>query len=164
MLAALLALGCQGRTREATAKDAGNKEGPAPAVVAPAPEVPAGPAVEPAAAPAAPEPTAAPATATASPETGGGRPAPLWRVKDNKVRCVRAPCNTLDALPVDSSGETVQVAEVDLSPLGLSPKDTQRLMAELYGKGLLVRGTVETRTDPRGRPYAVLRATALPSR
>jgi hypothetical protein len=91
-------------------------------------------------------------------------PAPLWRVKDNAVRCVRAPCPTLDVLPVDSSAESARVAEVDLSALGLSPKETQRLLAAVYDKGLLVRGRVETRTDARGKPYAVLRATALPSR
>jgi len=158
--AALLLLGCQGRARDASAKDDVQRDAPA-AVAAPpvAPPTEAQVAVAPT--PGAP-PEVIPAAAPAEPPTAP--PAPLWRVKDNKVRCVRAPCPTLDALPVDSSAEKVQVAELDLSPLGLSPRDTQRLMAEVYAKGLLVRGQVETRSDPRGKPYAVLRATALPSR
>jgi hypothetical protein len=86
---------------------------------------------------------------------------PLWRVKDNKVRCVRAPCPTLDALPVNSSEATAQVVEVDLSALGLSPKDEQRLLSLVYGEGLRVRGRVEERVDKRGRPYKVLKATGL---
>ncbi|MBM4380808.1 MAG: hypothetical protein FJ086_16135 [Deltaproteobacteria bacterium] len=164
LLAALLALGCQGRTREATARDAEPPEVSAPAVAATAPAAVVDvPAAAPAGSPAPVTPANGPPAAVTAP-TAEERPAPLWRVKDNKVRCVRAPCNTLDAVPVDSSAEKVQVAEVDLSPLGLSPKDTERLMAELHGKGLLIRGTVETRGDPRGKPYAVLRATALPSR
>jgi hypothetical protein len=82
-------------------------------------------------------------------------------VKDNKVRCVRAPCPTLDAIPVSSSDATAQVVEVDLSGLGLSPKDTEKLLSRVYGEGLRVRGRVEERLDPRGRPYKVLKATGL---
>lgn len=152
LLAAVLALGCQGRTHGAAEKDSGNQELPTAA---------AEPAGARQAAMALPQEPSTPEVARAA---AAEPPAPLWRVRDNGVRCVRAPCPTLDVLPVDSSAESVRVAELDLSALGLSPKDSQRLMAAVYEKGLLVRGLVESRTDARGNPYQVLRATALPSR
>jgi hypothetical protein len=152
LLAALLALGCQGRTHGAAAKDSGNKE------LATAAAEPAG------ASQATVSLPQEPSTPEVAPAAAAEPPAPLWRVRDNGVRCVRAPCPTLDALPVDSAADSVRVVEVDLSALGLSPKDTQRLVAMVHEAGLLVRGQVEQRTDVRGKPYTVLRATALPSR
>lgn len=158
LAAALASAGCQGRAQEASARDGSTgtvtTASPAPATPSaePVPAAPGLPLVVPAGAAEAPLP----------PPAGAGTPADaLWRVKDNKVRCVRAPCPTLDAIPVSSSDATTQVVEVDLSGLGLSPKDEQQLLSRVYGEGLRVRGRVEERADPRGRPCKVLKATGL---
>lgn len=78
--------------------------------------------------------------------------APVWRVKDNKVRCIQAPCMSLDAMPVSSSDPTVKISDVDLSALGLSAKEQQALMSQLYGKrGLQVAGEIVEETPKSGR-------------
>lgn len=169
LLAALLALSCQGRVRGAADRDLGPEAPaqatpPVPAVDAePAPAPSPGPApasvVTPASAELPQEPPVAPPPAEAA-----VRPAPLWKVKARATKCVRAPCPSLSAVPVDGAGEALAVAELDLAGLGLSAKDTQRLRAAVYREGLLVRGELESRTDKRGVRYQVLRATALPSR
>lgn len=160
LAAALVAAGCQGRAQEASSRDAAA----APAPVTPSVPVEARPeqsAPADVATPATVEPKAGdvqPAAETAG--SDAGEPGdPLWRVKDNKVRCVRAPCPTLDAIPVSSSDATTQVVEVDLSGLGLTPKAQQALLSRVYGEGLRVRGRIEERADKRGRPYKVLKAT-----
>ncbi len=156
VLSALAAAGCQGRAQEASARDAS-----AAPVAASVPAVePPPPAAEPA--PVVPDVAPAEAVAASAPVgVEAGAPDPLWRVKDNKVRCVRAPCPTLDAIPVSSSDASAQVVEVDLSGLGLSDKEAQQLLSRVYGEGLRVRGRVEGRADKRGRPYKVLKATGL---
>ena len=155
LLAAALLAGCQGRVHTASALDA-------PKAVPPAQPTPPEPTPTAPVAGGGEAPAAAPEVLPASGvEDAGVQQDPTWRVKDNKVRCVRAPCPTLDAIPVNSSDATAQVVEVELSGLGLSPKEEQQLLSRVYGDGLRVKGRVEERADTRGRPYKVLKATGL---
>lgn len=77
---------------------------------------------------------------------------PVWMVKDNKVRCIQAPCMSLDAMPVDSSDPTEKISDVDLSALGLSNDAQQALMAEVYGKrGVQLAGEIVEQPLKTGR-------------
>jgi hypothetical protein len=76
----------------------------------------------------------------------------LWMVKDNRLRCIQAPCMSLDAMPVSSSDPTEKISDVDLSALGLSNDEQQAVMAELYGKrGLQLEGEIVEEPSKTGR-------------
>lgn len=88
--------------------------------------------------------------------------APLWMVKDNKTRCIQAPCMSLDAMPVGSSDPTEKISDVDLSALGLSAEEQQAVMAEVYGKrGVQLEGEIveEPSKSGRGGMARVLKVT-----
>lgn len=85
-------------------------------------------------------------------DAGSPAAAPRWFVKDNKVRCIQAPCMSLDAMPVGSSDPTEKISDVDFSALGLSAEQQQALMAQVYGKrGLEVEGEIAEEPSKTGR-------------
>lgn len=102
---------------------------------------------------AAPNRGGADAGAVAS-ETGSAA-LPRWIVKDNKIRCIKAPCMSLDAMPVGSSDPTEKISDVDLSALALSNTEEQAVMAEVYGRrGLEVEGEIVEARAKTGRGTA----------
>jgi hypothetical protein len=86
-----------------------------------------------------------------------------YRLRDNGVRCITYPCPSIDAIPLEG-GAPVQVHEVDLSALGLSDAARDEALARLSGKGLVVRGRIDT-VPARGPAGAalVVRVEALES-
>lgn len=93
---------------------------------------------------------------TAKPE------ARVYLVRDNKMRCIAAPCMNLDVLPVNSSEPTQKASDLDLSALNLSPDGTAAVMAAVHGKtGIRVEGEVVD--GPRGKAGVsrVVRVTRL---
>lgn len=64
-----------------------------------------------------------------------------WTVKDNGKRCFVAPCPSWTA--TDAAGASVDVTDIDLSALKLSPKDADAARQKLY-KGGKVEGTIKT--------------------
>lgn len=83
---------------------------------------------------------------------GGG----YYRVVDNGIRCIRAPCFSYRAGGVNGSSR-VLVSSVDLSAAGAGPKELARARAALRTKdGLYARGRFATTPDG-GRAFLALR-------
>jgi hypothetical protein len=82
-----------------------------------------------------------------------------FRVRDNGVRCVAAPCFSLTATALEGGG-TRTLSELDLARAGLSAGDLRRTERAVSGDGALVTGTVVTVPDagPAGSGRS-LRAT-----
>ncbi|HEX5028800.1 MAG TPA: DUF6748 domain-containing protein [Gaiellaceae bacterium] len=79
-----------------------------------------------------------------------------YRVRDNGIRCVRAPCFSYRATGVNSS-MFVMASAVDLTASGGSPSDQSRARAALRTKdGLYARGTF-ARSPDGGRVFRAVR-------
>jgi hypothetical protein len=91
--------------------------------------------------------TAAPGASVAGTPASMGRATPMpqttrtWTVKDNGKRCFAAPCPSWTA--TDAAGSSTDVTDIDVSGLGLSPKDAAAAKEKLY-KGGKVEGTIKT--------------------
>ena len=91
--------------------------------------------------------------AAPAPKTKGAR----YTIKDNGKRCFAAPCDSWTATNVDT-GETIDVAGIDLGPLGLN-EDMQRLMhAEIAAGRQAVRAEIVPSGTGRGAKVPQLRA------
>jgi hypothetical protein len=84
-----------------------------------------------------------------------------YRIRDNGVRCVTAPCFSLTATALESRGRRT-VSELDLDPVGAGSGDLRRVDRALATQGLLVTGTIVPvpGAGPAGTGRA-LRATQL---
>lgn len=79
-----------------------------------------------------------------------------YRVFDNGVRCVRAPCFSYTATQVNGSTRTT-VSGIDLGAAGALPREVARAHAALHSKdGLYARGRFVRSTDG-GRVFRALR-------
>jgi hypothetical protein len=79
-----------------------------------------------------------------------------YRVVDNGIRCIRAPCFSYRAGQVNGSSR-VTTSEVDLQASGATAADTARARAALDSKdGLYSRGRFATTSDG-GRVFRALR-------
>ena len=89
---------------------------------------------------------------------GSAVPAPIYRVRDTGIRCVRAPCFFMRAWRL-STTKAVTVSELDLDPAGLTPGQEQAAQEALEPKngGLFVAGRI-VRASDGGRS---LRASAV---
>jgi hypothetical protein len=80
----------------------------------------------------------------------------FYRVFDNGVRCVRAPCFSTTATPVNGSTRTT-VSDVDLAATGATAAEILRASATVATKtGLYARGRF-ARTPDGGRVFRALR-------
>ena len=73
------------------------------------------------------------------------------RLRDNRIRCVRAPCFWIAATVLNSSG-SISISSVDLSRVGASPAERRRALEQLGGPGLIAAGRI-VRTADRGRAF-----------
>ncbi len=89
---------------------------------------------------------------------GNAVSAPIYRVRDTGIRCVRAPCFFMRAWRL-STTKVVTVSELDLDPAGLTPGQEQAAQEALEPKngGLFVAGRI-VRASDGGRS---LRASAV---
>lgn len=79
-----------------------------------------------------------------------------YRVVDNGIRCVRAPCFSYRVTPVNGSTR-IAVSSVDLGASGVGAKDVARAQAGLRSKnGLYARGRF-ARTPDGGTVFRALR-------
>jgi hypothetical protein len=86
------------------------------------------------------------------PKLGGG----FYRVFDNEIRCVRAPCFSTTAIRVNGSTRTT-VSDVDLAASGANPAVIRRAEAALATlAGLYVRGRI-AKSPGGGRVLRALR-------
>jgi hypothetical protein len=67
---------------------------------------------------------------------------PLYRVRDNGIRCIAAPCFSMDAHLVNTS-ETTAISDVDLSRANATPEQRAAAMEALASGSLLVEGTIQ---------------------
>ena len=82
--------------------------------------------------------------------------APIYRVRDTGIRCVKAPCYFMRAARV-SSTSVAAVSELDLDGVGLGPEQRRRAEAALLTKnGLFLAGRLE-RADDGGRRLRAMR-------
>jgi hypothetical protein len=83
---------------------------------------------------------------------GGG----FYRVVDNGIRCVRAPCFSFRVTPINGSVRIV-VSSVDLAAAGASSAEIARAQATLHSKnGLYARGRFARSADG-GKVFSALR-------
>lgn len=69
----------------------------------------------------------------------------VYVVRDSGVRCMAAPCPSLVAEPVGRAGESLRITDLDLSSLGLSQEQQERIMTQVHGgSGVRVEATVNT--------------------
>ncbi|MFL5321017.1 MAG: DUF6748 domain-containing protein [Myxococcaceae bacterium] len=74
----------------------------------------------------------------------------LYVVRDSKLRCIVAPCMSLEVMPVDSSEPTQKVSDLDFTAAKISDDERAAAMARVNSKaGLKVAGTVVD--GPKGR-------------
>lgn len=73
------------------------------------------------------------------------------RLRDNRIRCVRAPCFWIGTTVLNSSRSTT-VSSVDLSPVGASATERRRAVEQLGRPGLIAAGRI-VRTADRGRAF-----------
>jgi hypothetical protein len=96
--------------------------------------------------------------ATGSSGDPGG---PIYRVADTGLRCIRAPCFSLRATPVNTT-RSLRLSDVDLGAAGLTPASSRRAAALLAHGGVLVSGTLRPVTDPSSpTPGRVLDASQV---
>jgi hypothetical protein len=69
-----------------------------------------------------------------------------FRVVDNGVRCVTAPCFSLTAAVLETT-RSVTLSDLDLDPVGAGPGDLRRARAAVTQGGLIVTGRVRTVAD-----------------
>lgn len=81
-----------------------------------------------------------------------------FTLRDNGVRCIRAPCPHYTATEL-GSGRSAAVAGFDLAPLGLAAAENEALAADLYDGLWIVQGRIEQR--PPGPPALAETATVL---
>ncbi|WNG13499.1 DUF6748 domain-containing protein [Cystobacter fuscus] len=92
-------------------------------------------------------PTPAPEDTTPGQDVSGGTTAArpvIYIVKDSGVRCIAAPCPSLVARPADDpKSEGLSITDLDLSALGLTDEQRERLMEKVHqGAGLKVEASV----------------------
>lgn len=93
-------------------------------------------------------------------QPGQGQVQPRYLLRDNGVRCVRAPCFSIDVIPLGAAGQKEVLSDVDFSALDLASDEEANLQAALQSpEGLTVEGRIEPSRDPEGR---VFRVTRLP--
>jgi hypothetical protein len=66
----------------------------------------------------------------------------IYRVRDNGIRCIAAPCFSYDAQDVNLS-ETTAISNVDLSRVQATPEQRAAATEALFGESLLVAGTIQ---------------------
>jgi len=69
-----------------------------------------------------------------------------YRVRDNGVRCIAAPCFSYDAVAINTSA-VLTVSDVDLSAVGATPAQVASAQQALSTGGLLVSGTIQPRPN-----------------
>ena len=82
--------------------------------------------------------------------------APIFRVRDTGIRCVKAPCFFMRAWRVSTTG-VVTVSELDLGAVGLTPEQQAKAESALEQGGIFVAGRI-VRASDGGRS---LRASAV---
>lgn len=65
----------------------------------------------------------------------------VYRVRDNGIRCIAAPCFSFDARPVERSS-TTRLSDVDLSGVRLTPAERRRATGSIATVGLFVTGRI----------------------
>ncbi len=88
-----------------------------------------------------------------------GKTETLYHVFDNGIRCLVEPCFSWT---LRSSDEQVDVSGIDISPLGLSPEEEEKLVSELADGRRLVRGYLRDEPVGPGGVGKTLVITALP--
>jgi len=78
--------------------------------------------------------------------THGTREGLIFKVRDNGIRCIAAPCFSYDAMVVNSP-ERLAISDVDLSQVGASPEQISAAMRALSTSSLLVAGSIEPRPN-----------------
>jgi hypothetical protein len=73
------------------------------------------------------------------------------RLRDNRIRCVRAPCFWIGTTVLNSSRSTT-ASSVDLSTVGAPATERRRALEQLGGPGLIAAGRI-VRTADRGRAF-----------
>jgi hypothetical protein len=80
------------------------------------------------------------------------RPAGVFRrLRDNRIRCVKAPCFWIGTTVLNSSRSS-SVSSVDLSRVGAPAAEQRRALQQLSGRGLIAAGRI-VRTADRGRAF-----------
>jgi hypothetical protein len=73
------------------------------------------------------------------------------RLRDNGIRCVKAPCFWI-ATTVLNSSRSLSASSIDLSRVGAAPAERRRALEQLSGPGLIAAGRM-VRTADRGRTF-----------
>jgi hypothetical protein len=82
---------------------------------------------------------------------------PRYVLRDNGVRCIRAPCFNIEVISRSAGGGKEVVSEVDFSALNLSSEEQAELSTALQTpEGLTVEGSIERGRD-EGRVFRVSR-------
>jgi hypothetical protein len=76
-------------------------------------------------------------------------------LRNNTLRCVRAPCPTVDATEV-ATGQLTRVAGIDIAAVAIDDERRGALMADLRAGCFVVAGRIE-RTGDRGAVFFVSR-------
>ena len=100
---------------------------------------------------------AGPGPATEKTATAAQAKGARYTLKDNGKRCFAAPCDNWTATDV-ATGATVDVAGIDLAPLGLSPDGERLTRAEILEGRRAVRAELVPTGTGRGANVPSLRA------
>lgn len=128
---------------------AGCSSSPRPASEAPSAESGGTPPSRVAAPAEAPPPPAAPMDDRSGGTAAAADKPTVYVVQDSGMRCIAAPCPSLVARPAEGppDAEGIPITDLDLSALGLSDEQKERVMANAQkgGPGLKVEASVVTR-------------------